>query len=123
MQVNMISAIEQIKNKSRDTFIALLNKLAREKKIMKQREKNEDDIDELLDNLKKARNEWMIASTNYEFAQEDELIDYYAYLIKASQIKYDYLLKKVKEKGTKLSLEEIYDLRLSKGQDMFNNLK
>jgi len=123
MQVNMIAAIEQIKNKSRDTFIVLLDKLIREKKTMKPKEKNEDDIDELLENLRKARNEWMIASTNYEFAHEDELIDYYAYLIKASQIKYDYLLKKVKEKGAKLTLEEIYDLRLSKGQDIFNNLK
>lgn len=63
--------------------------------------KTPDDLDtkELVKNLKIAQTEFETAVNNYEFADEPELVDYYTYNIKATQTKYQYLLKKVKEKG------------------------
>ena len=55
--------------------------------------------DEIVDILKKAQEELDIAMNNYEFAEEPELIDYYTYNIKAAQMRYEYLLRKVKDKG------------------------
>lgn len=99
MHLDVPEAFEQIKTKGRQSFVTFLDKLSWDNKLMKQRNKERADVNELLENLEKTRQEWIAASTNYEFAEENELIDYYTYSIKAAQIKYDYLLKKVKEKG------------------------
>lgn len=104
MNIDMTGAIEQIR-KSRDSFSAFLDKLSHDKKIFEKNNENKADTEELMENLIKARNELIIATTNYEFAKDNDLIDYYAYLIKAAQIKYDYLLKKVKEKEMELGRE------------------
>lgn len=53
----------------------------------------------LLKSIQQARQEWMDAVANFEQADNDELIDYYIYRIKACQIRYNYLLKKAKEIG------------------------
>ncbi len=119
MHMNMIDAIQQMKSKGRSTFVSILDKMYREKKILEQKKDSNEDMGELLDNLKKAQDEWVMATTNYEFAHEDELVDYYAYLIKASQIKYNYLLKKVKEKGVKVEFDETYNLKIGKSQGMY----
>lgn len=121
MDINAAGAFEQIKIKTRHAVAAGLDKLLRKNKRQNKLENNE--TKDLLENLAKARNEWWTASVNYEFAKEDELIDYYSYLIKASQIKYDYLLKKIKEKGTEIKLDEVYDLKFSKIDGVYNNLK
>lgn len=44
----------------------------------------------------KTREDLITANNNYEFADGD-LIDYYLYQIKATQSKYNYLLKKAKQ--------------------------
>lgn len=44
----------------------------------------------------KTREDLINANNNYEFADGD-LIDYYLYQIKATQAKYNYLLKKAKQ--------------------------
>jgi hypothetical protein len=44
--------------------------------------------------------EWQSALTNFENAEGKDMVDYYAYRIKASQIRYDYLLRKAKESYT-----------------------
>ena len=54
---------------------------------------------ELIKNLKNAQIEFETAVNNYEFANDPELVDYYTYNIKATQTRYQYLLKKAKEKG------------------------
>jgi hypothetical protein len=62
--------------------------------------KSEDiETQELIKNLKLAQIEFETAINNYEFANDPELVDYHTYNIKATQTKYQYLLKKVKEKG------------------------
>lgn len=66
---------------------------------------------ELMQSLIKAKMELEIANKNYEFA-EAELIDYYAYQIKANQAKIDYLLKRIKKKGLMLDIVNETSLRL-----------
>ena len=59
----------------------------------------DEDIEDLIKNLKNAQSEFENANRNYEFADDPELVDYYTYKIKATQTRYQYLLKKAKEKG------------------------
>lgn len=73
-------------------FNSLLDKLSKSKPYDK-------DTQDLIDNLKNAQDDFETAVSNYEFAKEPELIDYYTYKIKATQTRYQYLLKKAKEKG------------------------
>ena len=54
----------------------------------------------LLKSIQQARQEWMDAVANFDQADNDELIDYYIYRMKACQIRYNYLLKKAKEMGS-----------------------
>lgn len=57
----------------------------------------EDLMQELTDNIQDAYTEWKNAMANFETAEGKEMVDYYAYKIKASEIRYDYLLRKAKE--------------------------
>ena len=67
-------------------------------KLSKAKETDTDTLD-LIENLKNAQNDFKTAINNYEFAEDPELVDYYTYKIKAAQTRYQYLLKKAKEKG------------------------
>ena len=51
---------------------------------------------ELYETIHEAWLEWQNALLNFEDADCKEMVDYYAYRIKASQIRYEYLLKKAK---------------------------
>ena len=59
----------------------------------------DNDTQDLINNLKNAQKDFESALSNYEFAKEPELVDYYTYKIKATQTRYQYLLKKAKERG------------------------
>lgn len=48
--------------------------------------------------LSKARREWREAQTYFNNVSEPELVDHAAYLLRAAESKYMYLLKKYKEK-------------------------
>lgn len=61
-----------------------------------------DGVRELLESIKEAKIEWMSANTNFEQAVDFEMIDYYTYRIKASEVRYQYLLKEAKEKGIRV---------------------
>lgn len=59
--------------------------------------------------VEQARREWQDAQNYYEVAVDHDLIDYAIYHLKASEIKYMYLLKHAKkDEGSCLPL--IYDL-------------
>ena len=63
---------------------------------------------ELVVSILKTKKDLDMANHNFEFA-EKELIDYYAYQIKANKSKLDYLMKKAKEQGIALNMtNEIY---------------
>ena len=80
---------ENIENKGIGVWSWIMKKINNSK-----REKNE-----ITDILKKEQIDLDIAMNNYEFADEPALIDYHTYNIKAAQMKYEYLLRKAKEKG------------------------
>ena len=58
---------------------------------------------ELIMNIIKAKNDLETSMKNFEYA-EDDLIDYYAYHIKATRAKLDYLVKKAKIQGLKYAI-------------------
>jgi len=62
----------------------------------------DDESKELLADIKKAREDWLNAYENFEYGESSEIVDYYTYTIKAYQVKYEYLLKKAKEKGLRV---------------------
>lgn len=84
------------------------------KKEIKIIEKTEEEKEiDLIISIMKARKELEVANSNFEYAQED-LIDYYTYQIKATRAKYDYLVKKAKQKGLSLDMVDQIDIRYNK---------
>jgi len=57
----------------------------------------EKELEQLRESIQDAYREWQNALSNFESAEGKEMVDYYTYRIKASQIRYDYLIKKAKE--------------------------
>ena len=55
---------------------------------------------ELLSNIERVKNNLRSIYNNLKYA-ESELVDYYAYEIKAEQAKYGYLLKQAKKRDLK----------------------
>lgn len=53
----------------------------------------------LLENIHQARREWLNSVSNFDQAENDDMVDYYIYKMKACQVRYNYLLKKAKEMG------------------------
>jgi hypothetical protein len=79
-------------------FLRWLN-LSRAQEI-ENRNKEIENYKDLRESIQDAWREWQSALINYENAEGKEMIDYYAYRIKASEIRYEYLLKKAKEART-----------------------
>ena len=86
----------------------------KEKKIIDYTDK-EKDLD-LIKCLIRNKGELELANKNYEFA-EDELVDYYAYQIKANQSKMNYLLKKIKRRGLIIDNIEEKNIKLLTKQE------
>lgn len=81
----------------------------RENKIQDKSE--EEKRMELLINIIKTKKDLDNSNNNFEYA-ENELIDYYAYQIKANKTKLDYLIKKAQSKG--IILDSINELEIRK---------
>ncbi|MCI8620352.1 MAG: DUF2508 family protein [Clostridia bacterium] len=71
----------------------IYEKYVKEKAMDTKKQKQNSD---LITCIIKTREDLIMANHNYEFADGD-LIDYYLYQIKATQAKYNYLLKKAKQ--------------------------
>ena len=97
--------VEHKKNKN--PKLPFLHNFFLQQKTPIKMEMDEDDGEakEILDNLLQAQKELEIANRNFEFVQEQELIDFYIYQMKAAQTRYQYLLKKAKEK--KINVEPL----------------
>lgn len=54
---------------------------------------------ELIQNINIIKNEWEVAKNNFELANSKDSVDYYAYKIKAYEVRYQALLREAKEKG------------------------
>lgn len=79
----------------------LLKRLFQLKEIYHEMELRDPEKDRaaLLKNITQARQDWLSAVSNFEQAEDSDLIDYYIYKMKACQVRYNYLLKKAKEIG------------------------
>jgi len=55
-----------------------------------------------------------MANRNFETANDEKLIDYYSYQIKANKAKLDYLIREVKQKG--MVMDVINELELKSYQ-------
>lgn len=64
---------------------------------------------ELIETIKNAKAEWVKAFVNFEYAESQDIVDYYTYNLKACEIRYEYFLKKAKEKGLKVEKLEGLD--------------
>jgi len=62
----------------------------------------------------KAKEDLEIANRNFEHSNDTELVDYYSYQIKASKVRYDYLLKIIKEKGIMLDVINNFNIKYNK---------
>lgn len=69
--------------------------------ISKRLENKKTEEDEIIEDLKKAHQEWKMKEEYFKWATDPDLIDHAAYELKASKIKYIYFLKKAKELGNK----------------------
>jgi hypothetical protein len=65
-----------------------------------------EETQELIYLLNGARKDLISACQNYEYVEDQLIIDYYIYKIKACQVRYEYYIKKAKEKGIKVDLLE-----------------
>lgn len=83
----------------------------KEQKIKDKTQKQKDE--ELVKSAMKVKLELEVARNNFEYA-EDELIDYFAYQIKANQSKLDYLLGKIKKRGIILDIVAQRELKNKK---------
>ena len=83
---------------------------------IKTNEDEEKDI-ELIREVIRAKLNLEVARKNYEYAEGD-LIDYYAYQIKAEQAKLDYLIKKIKNKQLVLDMINEIKIRLEEDEAM-----
>ena len=72
---------------------------------------------ELIKSVIKTKQDLENASNNFNIA-EAELIDYYAYQIKANKAKLSYLIKQAKEKGYELDMLNELKIKLQERQAM-----
>lgn len=72
------------------------------------------DLD-LIKSVIKAKRELEDATRNFDIA-EAELIDYYAYQIKANKAKISYLIKEAKEKGYELDMLNELKIKIQERQ-------
>lgn len=79
-----------------------MEKYVRESKNLIEKTEEEKNVD-LLMAIINTKSDLELANKNFEYA-EDEMIDYYLYLIKAYQAKIDYLVKIAKKKGIVLDM-------------------
>lgn len=76
----------------------------------KERVESELEYFTLIENIKNARRDWICANSNFNYAYDSETIDYYTYMIKACQVRYEYLIRKAKEKGIKIYSVEMAEM-------------
>ncbi len=93
---------EYIQNEKENILLKIFNLFSIKEKPKILNDEKIQERDELLNSLRDAKQEWISSSTNFEYASESDLVDYYSYKMKACQVRYNYLLKQAKEKGIKI---------------------
>jgi len=88
---------DQVINNKSDSFKFLRKFVGAKAREAAKLAEKEEIMRELTESIQDAYTEWQNAMANFETAQSKEMVDYYSYKIKASEIRYDYLLRKAKE--------------------------
>lgn len=68
--------------------------------------------EELIASIIKAKRDLEIARKNFEYASNNDLVDYYIYQIKANQSKIDYLIKLAKSRGIMVNMINRMEIKL-----------
>lgn len=97
-----LESIRELRNEKRTLLSKLFHMRRTGLLISSASGKNEAGDLELMENIRNAKKEWVEANTNFEYVEDQEIVDYYTYKILASQIRYEYFLRKAKEKGFKV---------------------
>ncbi|HOQ36781.1 MAG TPA: YaaL family protein [Acetivibrio sp.] len=82
----------------KNTILSIISNILKEKDEIVYTDLNSEK-ENLIESINDAKKEWLSARNNFDHAVDSDIIDYYIYKIKAYQIRYEYLLKKAKEKG------------------------
>ena len=86
----------------------------KEKKIKESTDR--DKKHEILESIIKAKEELKLLNINFECAEID-MVDYYAYELKANQSKLDYLIRFAKNNGISLDMIEAIKIKLFSQND------
>jgi hypothetical protein len=105
MDINITDAEAAYKYLKNRGLNKLLRKVFNRETINHKVTASTDDNYELLACISDAKKEWSDANTRFEYADKQELVDYYTYKIKACQVRYEYFLKRAKEKGLTVHIE------------------
>jgi hypothetical protein len=92
------------------SILSKLSKLFMLKEKTNYQNTKNNEYNELIESIKNARRDWICASSNFNYANEKETVDYYTYMMKACQIRYEYLIKKAKEneiKGFQIEMADV----------------
>ena len=104
MKISLIKA-QDIKLDRIKILNRVLKALPAKKKPGAEAKIADEEVQGLLEDIRNARKEWDNAVLNFEYAGDQETIDYYTYKIKACLVRYEHLLKQAKEKGLKVELK------------------
>lgn len=88
---------DQVINNKSDSFSFLKKFIGAKARESAKMAEKEELMRELAENIQDAYNEWQNAMANFETAEGKEMVDYYSYIIKASEIRYEYLLRMAKK--------------------------
>ena len=102
---------QEVKNPSMGLFGKMAGFLLHKERMGTVSEESIRETLQLLDGINAARNELKSASTSFEYADSREMVDYYTYKIKASEVMLVYLLKLAKEKGIRIELADALGIR------------
>ncbi len=95
-----VQECQPLKIEKKGLFGRMHNSTATEKNIIPEKAiTNTTKAREILECVKASKNQLEIATMNFEYADSEELVDYYTYVIKACQVRYGYYLKQAKDMG------------------------
>ncbi len=118
--MNLSSQQSYVIKKPKNGFFNRLSKVFSTKEKIETVSFNESsDFKELIESIKSAQRDWLCANANFNYTSDQEIIDYYTYMIKAYQVRYEYLIKKAKEKGIRGGYSEMADFISFRGEAMY----
>lgn len=89
-----------------------INNLLMRKNISEEANTKEYEARDLLKNLQEAKKELDTARSNFEFADDEQMVDLSIYRLKAAETRYQYILKQIREKNiVNTGMVHIFDKR------------